>query len=98
MSWYTIKNDHILIQIFAKPNARASQVVCIDERGLHITLKAKPTEGAANKELIRYLAELFKVPKNNIELVRGLHHRQKQILLPYSTLILQKLEALQIEF
>jgi hypothetical protein len=44
-----------------------------------IRIKAPPVEGAANKELIRFLAEHLAVPRASIELLSGAGTRQKRI-------------------
>ena len=82
--WFNIKNQKITLSILAKPKAKKTALVKIDEQGLHISLHANPQEGEANTELIRFLAEFFKLPKSQIALVRGQNSRKKQVELPYS--------------
>lgn len=61
----------MIIHIFAKPNAKQTKLIGKDDRGLIIALKARPQNGEANDELIRFLAELYDVPKSQIILKRG---------------------------
>lgn len=42
-------------------------------------LKNAPENGAANKELIKNLSKLLKVPQNDIEIIKGLIDRNKVI-------------------
>lgn len=80
--WYKIQNQQVTLQIFAKPHAKRTALLKIDAEGLHISLHAKPHEGEANKELISYLAKLFRLPKSNVILLRGENTRYKVIQIP----------------
>ncbi len=69
------------------PNARKSE--CLgwgaDERGrpvLLLKLAAPAQEGKANKELIRFLAELLDCPRGEITLTRGESSRVKALEVP----------------
>lgn len=46
---------------------------------LKIKLSSPPVEGAANKELIKFLAKHFKVTKSQIEIKRGEKSRYKLV-------------------
>ncbi len=66
-----------------KPQAHKAAFLSIDEAGCwHIALRAKPIQGAANKALIAYLAELLDLPKSSIHLQKGEQTRYKRISLP----------------
>lgn len=80
--WFKIQNQQVRINIFAKPNAKKTALLGISEQGLLISLHAKPHQGAANKELIAYLARLFHLPKNQIILQKGGGSRHKQVIVP----------------
>jgi uncharacterized protein len=54
----------------------------VGEQGLLISLHAKPHQGAANQELIAYLAELFHLPKTKAILQKGELSRYKQVMIP----------------
>lgn len=82
MSFYQIKDNHITLNIYAKPNAKKTAIVGINAHGLNIALKAKPIDGQANQELIAYLSTAFKVPKSKVKLVKGLSGRMKIIQMP----------------
>lgn len=80
--WFKIKNQQVEIRIFAKPNAKKTALVKINEKGLNIALHAKPHESEANKELISFLAKFFQLPKNSVILQRGTNSRYKMVELP----------------
>lgn len=80
--WFRTENDKVKINILAKPNAKKTTLLAISGQGMHIALHAHPRDGEANKELLSYLAKLFRVPKSQIKLLRGEANRHKQVLLP----------------
>lgn len=66
------------IAVKITPRAKKNAVVGVmDDGTIRIKLTAPPVEGAANRALIEYLAELFKVNKNNIEILAGLSSERK---------------------
>lgn len=98
MSWYNCKNNTIVITIWAKPNAKATQFVAIDERGIHISIQAKPDEGKANKALIEFLARQLGITKKAVKLLRGNKSRLKQIMINYDEDVIKKLENIDSHF
>lgn len=94
--WYTIKNQEVLLRIMAKPKAKKTGLVAITENGLHISIHASPHEGEANKELIRFLAELFHVPKSQVILQRGDKSKMKQVMMPLTKDFQERLNSLCI--
>lgn len=91
---FKIENQAILLTIYAKPNAKKSALLTVSEDALHIALHAKPQDGKANQELIRFLAQLLMIPKTQISLLRGEHGRHKQIKIPLTNTTLQLLEKI----
>jgi uncharacterized protein (TIGR00251 family) len=69
------------LQIFVKPNAKKSALLEVKDGVWHIALHAKPTDGEANVELVRFLSELLDVPKSLIALKRGEKSRHKCVML-----------------
>jgi hypothetical protein len=63
------------IKIKVIPNSNRNGVV---ENGeIKVYVKASPTKGKANKEVIEILAKYFKVKKNQIKIVKGEKLRKK---------------------
>lgn len=48
---------------------------------LIVKIEAPPRKGLANKELIKVLSELLKIPKRNIEILRGETSRDKLLMI-----------------
>lgn len=90
--WYKIiDNQFVQLTIFVKPNAKKTAILKATDEALHISLHAKPVEGEANKELIRFLSEVCDVPKSSIVLLSGEKGRHKRIQLPFHEMIISKL-------
>ena len=80
--FYQIKDDKVIINIKAQPNSSKNKIVGIyDEDKLKINIKAPAVEGAANKELIKFLSKEFKIPKSEIA-IKGETSKRKQVILP----------------
>ena len=47
--------------------------------GWRIRIKAPPAEGAANRELVRFLARTFGVPQSRVTILRGASSRNKLV-------------------
>lgn len=60
---------------------RASTTAIAGERdgALKIRIAAPPVDGAANAELVRFLAKTFKVSRSDIEIVTGANSKNKII-------------------
>lgn len=83
MTWFTLKNLHVELHIFVKPNAKRTALIEINnEQGIIIALHAKPKEGEANRELINFLSEWLDFPKSSAKLMSGEHSRHKKIRVP----------------
>lgn len=89
--WYQIQNQHVMLSIYAKPNAKKTQLMDITKQGMHISIHAKPQDGEANKVLLAYLAKLFQLPKSHIILKKGESSRNKKIILPLTQVVQQLL-------
>ncbi|WP_325132577.1 DUF167 domain-containing protein [Hymenobacter sp.] len=59
------------IHLHAKPNARRSQLLPGPDGRWLVRLAAPPQDGQANAELIAFLAEVFGVPKRDVQLLSG---------------------------
>ena len=67
------------VHFYVQPRASKTEVVGRHGDAIKIRVKAPPVDGAANEELIRFLAKRFKVPRKSIELVSGPSSRHKEI-------------------
>ena len=76
--------DHpegVALTLVVVPRASKTGVVRIDSEAIRIRVAAPPVEGAANTVLLRYLADLFDLPRSNVRLLGGTTNRRKRVLL-----------------
>jgi uncharacterized protein (TIGR00251 family) len=93
--FYEIKDDKIHIKIKAQPNSSKNKIAGLyGENSLKVNIKAPAVEGAANKELIKFLSKEFKVAKSEVEL-KNPTSKQKEIVLPYREDIEEKLKLME---
>ncbi len=62
------------------PHASKTEFAGRTETGEYrIRVQAPPVEGAANRELVRFLAQILGVAKSQVSIVRGVSSRKKLI-------------------
>ncbi len=60
------------------PNKKQNKIVKREgEYSFKVELKAKPVEGRANQELIKFLANVLGIRRDQITIVRGIHSHDK---------------------
>ncbi|BCD60810.1 MULTISPECIES: DUF167 family protein [unclassified Nitratiruptor] len=82
--WYKIEDDQVHLFIKAQPNASKNKIAGILGDSLKIAIKAPAVEGAANKELVKFLSKTFKVAKSDIVFASGETSKRKHIVMPYN--------------
>jgi len=68
-----------VIAVHVQPRAARTEVVGMHGEALKIRLKAPPVDGAANDELIRFLAARLDVARHDIEITGGAAARTKRV-------------------
>jgi len=74
-----VQADGILLSIKLQPRATANQVGEPLGDELRMKVTAPPVDAAANKALVKLLADILDCPRNRVELVRGHTSRHKVI-------------------
>jgi uncharacterized protein len=72
-----VRDGAVGLRVRAKPRARRSTFVGVEQGAMVVALAAPPHEGQANQELIRLFARVAKVPMSQVELVSGAGGRHK---------------------
>jgi uncharacterized protein (TIGR00251 family) len=72
--------NHLAVDLHVQPRASKTEVAGRHGDAIKIRVKAPPVEGAANEELIRFLAKRFKVARSAVRLVSGATSRHKQVV------------------
>ncbi len=87
MSDFIIKrNNEIFLSCWIQPNASKTKIVGEYNNSLKIAVSAPPTDGKANKELLKFLAKILSISKPSIQLVSGETNRKKMISLKNITI------------
>ncbi len=73
------QDGSIIFAIRVVPRASRNQIVGEHDGALKIQLTSPPVDGAANAELIKFLAKQFGVSKSDVEIVAGETSKSKRI-------------------
>ncbi|WP_058477987.1 DUF167 domain-containing protein [Legionella steigerwaltii] len=77
--WYQCDAEGLILHLYVQPGARKTEVVGVHEGELKIRLNTPPIEGRANKALLQFVAQIFKVPARHVLLKRGEKSRHKTL-------------------
>ena len=79
----TLPNGEIAVAIELQPSAKNQGIVGINKwrKRLQVRVKSAPVKGAANAELIDYIATLLEIPSESVNINSGTKDRRKRILL-----------------
>ena len=69
------------VQVQVVPRAGATEVAGRHGAGVRIRVAAPPVDGAANEELVRFLAKRLAVPRSRVTIVRGHASRSKTVVI-----------------
>ena len=65
--------------VHVQPRAKKSEVAGRHGDALKVRLQAPPVDGAANEELVRFLAEALGVARRSVTITGGLTSRRKTV-------------------
>ena len=83
MKCYSIDDGVVTLNIKAQPAASKNQFSGLyGEDALKVRVKAAAVEGAANKELVKFLSKSFKVAKSDISFKSGQTSKIKRLSFP----------------
>lgn len=81
MSWIAAHGDGVRITVRVQPRASRTEVAGrYGEDALRIRLAAPPVDGAANRELVAFLAKTLGVPRSAVSIEAGATGRRKIVL------------------
>ena len=75
----TTTADTITFSVRVQPRASQSGIAGEMDSALKLRVAAPPVEGAANEELIRWLAKFFGVPRAQVTIISGATAKQKVV-------------------
>ena len=76
-SWLQESADEIRLALRIQPRASRTEVAAVVGDTLKIRVAAPPVDDAANRALLRFLADQLDCPKSAVRLLRGRSGRQK---------------------
>ena len=80
------QGEAVLVQVKVQPKASRNAILNEQEGRVRIALTAAPTNGAANKALIAFVAKLLATAKSNVSLCKGETSRIKTLSIHHCTL------------
>ena len=78
--WLKSAPGGIRLLVSASPRASRTEVVGVVEGRLRVRVAEPPVEGAANDELVRFLARSLGVPRSAVSVSAGAGGRRKTVL------------------
>ncbi|NVM02961.1 MAG: DUF167 domain-containing protein [Candidatus Helarchaeota archaeon] len=85
-----------IIKVHVKPNSKQQKIQEISNELYEIWIKSRPEKGKANKELIKLMADHFKVQQNQIQIIQGLKSRNKIIEINLDPINKKKMKKMKI--
>ena len=79
--------DGTILTVHVQPKAARTACVGIHGEALKIRIAAPPVEGAANRELIRFLADELSLPTAAVHIESGEESRHKRVRLEGTTAV-----------
>ncbi len=70
-----------ILTVHVQPNSSRTECVGIHGDAVKIRVAARPVDGAANDELVRFIAEQCAVPRANIHIRAGMEARRKRLFI-----------------
>ena len=72
--------DGTILTVHIQPRASTTEYVGIHGDAIKIRVAAPPVDGAANDELIRFLARQLSIPASSVQIRSGASGRHKRVL------------------
>ena len=70
-----------VLAVHVQPKASTTECVGIHGNAIKIRVAAHPVDGAANDELIRFLARQLSIPVTSVKIISGLGARHKRVVI-----------------
>lgn len=75
----TEADGRVRFEVRVQPRAARNEVVGVYGDAIKIRLSAPPVDGAANEELVIFLASIFAVPRRSVRILAGEASRSKVV-------------------
>ncbi len=91
MAFYEERDGAIILNIRVVPRAAKEGIQGLVGDALKVRIQAPPVEGKANACLVRFLADAWKLPRAQIEILSGETGRNKRLRISRPTAALRAL-------
>lgn len=71
----------LCLLLWVHTKARKTGFGALGARGLEVYVREVPEKGRANRELVRLLKKSFRIPKDEVKILKGEKSRQKLVFL-----------------
>ncbi|NWF73396.1 MAG: YggU family protein [Nitrospirae bacterium] len=71
----------VVLSVHIQPNTSTTECVGIHGDAVKIRVAAPPVDGAANDELIRFLARRLSIPVSSVQIKSGAGGRRKRVVI-----------------
>jgi len=71
--------SRLLLEVYAAPRAARNRIAGVHDGRLKVHLAAPPVDGAANRELVRFLAGVLGLKRSGVILAKGASSRRKTV-------------------
>jgi uncharacterized protein (TIGR00251 family) len=78
-TFFSLTRQGYMLRLTVVPGAQRTEVVGLHGERLKVRLAAPPEKGAANQELIAFLARVLDLPKSSLKLTGGAQSRTKMV-------------------
>jgi uncharacterized protein len=75
------EGDRPGLKLIVQPKAKKTQIVGLYDGMLKLAVASPPVDGKANKEIVTFLADFFKLKKSEVSIISGERSRRKICLL-----------------
>ncbi|XP_035012554.2 UPF0235 protein C15orf40 homolog isoform X2 [Hippoglossus stenolepis] len=89
------RHGALTITVHAKPGSKHSAITDVSVEAVGVSIAAPPTDGEANTELIRFLAQVLDLKKSHISLHKGSRSRDKLVRVDSSLSVEEVLRRLR---
>ena len=72
-------NGRVRFAVRVQPRASRNEIAGVHGDALKVRLSAPPVDGAANEQLVIYLAGIFAVPRRSVAILAGQSSRSKVV-------------------
>lgn len=79
LNWFSDAPGGGLVRVRVQPRASRTEIAGVRGDALRIRVAAPPVDGAANRELMRFLARRLRLPRSAVEIRSGSRGRDKQV-------------------